>query len=114
MKTSKHLLRSLPAIAILLLFGACADSPTTVDAPPAFEEEVLADGGGRHAVGVMSRNVYLGGDVGPLLSTDFSNIPAGRWGAPSDVGSAVVYYSSEEAAFVTGQTLCVNGGNSPW
>ena len=41
-------------------------------------------------------------------------IPLGRWGTPEDVGNAVVYYSSDEASFVTGQTLCVNGGRTPW
>ena len=43
-----------------------------------------------------------------------SQIPAGRWGTPADVGEAVAYFASEEAGFITGQTLCVNGGNSPW
>lgn len=43
-----------------------------------------------------------------------NQIPAGRWGTPSDVGEAVAYFASEEAGFITGQTLCVNGGNSPW
>ena len=41
-------------------------------------------------------------------------IPAGRWGVPEDVGEAVAYFASEEASFITGQTICVNGGNSPW
>jgi 3-oxoacyl-[acyl-carrier protein] reductase len=41
-------------------------------------------------------------------------IPLGRWGTPEDVGNAVVYYSSNEASFVTGQTLCLNGGRTPW
>ena len=41
-------------------------------------------------------------------------IPLGRWGTPEDVGNAVVFYSSEEASFITGQTLCVNGGRTPW
>lgn len=40
-------------------------------------------------------------------------IPAGRWGTPADVGSAAVYFASEEAGFITGQTLHVNGGFSP-
>jgi len=43
-----------------------------------------------------------------------ATIPMGRWGVPKDVADAVLYYASEEAAFVTGQTLCVNGGRSPW
>lgn len=41
-------------------------------------------------------------------------IPMDRWGAPDDVAGAVAYYASEEAGFVTGQTICVNGGMSPW
>jgi 3-oxoacyl-[acyl-carrier protein] reductase len=37
-------------------------------------------------------------------------IPAGRLGAPDDIGAAVVYLASEEAGYMTGQTLHVNGG----
>src|SRR5256885_1443936 len=35
----------------------------------------------------------------------FKLIPAGRWGVPQDVADAVLYFASEEASFVTGQTL---------
>ncbi len=41
-------------------------------------------------------------------------IPAGRWGVPRDVADAILYLASNEASFVTGQTLCVNGGMTPW
>ena len=44
----------------------------------------------------------------------FNLIPMGRWGTPDDIGFAAVYYASEEASFVTGQTICVNGGMTPW
>jgi 3-oxoacyl-[acyl-carrier protein] reductase len=37
-------------------------------------------------------------------------IPAGRLGAGGDVAAACVYLASDEAAYVTGQTLHVNGG----
>jgi 3-oxoacyl-[acyl-carrier protein] reductase len=37
-------------------------------------------------------------------------IPLGRMGRPEDVAAAVVYLSSEEAGWVTGATLHVNGG----
>ncbi len=38
------------------------------------------------------------------------NIPASRFGLPSDVASACIYLSSDEASFVTGSTIHVNGG----
>lgn len=37
-------------------------------------------------------------------------IPANRLGVGADIAAACVYLSSEEAAYVTGQTLHVNGG----
>jgi len=39
-----------------------------------------------------------------------STIPAGRLGEASEIAAAAVYLASDEAAYVTGQTLHVNGG----
>jgi 3-oxoacyl-[acyl-carrier protein] reductase len=37
-------------------------------------------------------------------------IALGRLGSPDDVASAVVFLSSEDAAYITGQILAVDGG----
>ena len=39
-----------------------------------------------------------------------ARIPAGRMGTAQEIAAAVVYLSSEEAAYVTGATLQINGG----
>ena len=39
-----------------------------------------------------------------------ASIPLGRMGRPADVAAAVLYLASDEAAWVTGATLHVNGG----
>jgi 3-oxoacyl-[acyl-carrier protein] reductase len=53
-------------------------------------------------------------DPQEALDAYFETIPMGRWGTPKDVGDAVAFFASEGASFLTGQTLCVNGGRTPW
>ena len=64
------------------------------------------------AFGVTVNCVSLGSihrpgmDDAPLVPP----YPVGRLGQPADVAAAVVYLASDEAAWVTGQTIPVNGG----
>jgi 3-oxoacyl-[acyl-carrier protein] reductase len=39
-----------------------------------------------------------------------SRIPAGRLGAAAEVAAAAVFLASDEASYITGHTLNVNGG----
>ena len=39
-----------------------------------------------------------------------AKIPLGRLGTPADIAAAVVYLAAEEAGWVTGATLHINGG----
>ncbi len=39
-----------------------------------------------------------------------TSVPMGRLGVGADIGAAAVYLASAEAAYITGQTLHINGG----
>jgi len=39
-------------------------------------------------------------------------VPVGRTGVPEDVGSCCVYLASDEASWMTGQTLHLDGGST--
>jgi 3-oxoacyl-[acyl-carrier protein] reductase len=50
--------------------------------------------------------------VEALEGPHLTRTPLGRWGTPADIAPAVLFLASPAAAFVTGATLCVDGGYS--
>ena len=48
--------------------------------------------------------------TGDQKSALLGRIPAGRMGEATDIAAAVVYLSSHEGGYITGQTLHINGG----
>jgi meso-butanediol dehydrogenase/(S,S)-butanediol dehydrogenase/diacetyl reductase len=56
--------------------------------------------------------VALSGSTAEQVRASYlDGIPAGRFCEPSDVGAAVAYLASPGASYVTGQSICVNGGS---
>ena len=64
-------------------------------------------------------NCIAPGFIGTAMTEDltddqkqaiYAKIPAGAMGTPEDIAAAAVYLASDQAGYVTGQTLHVNGG----
>jgi NAD(P)-dependent dehydrogenase (short-subunit alcohol dehydrogenase family) len=49
-------------------------------------------------------------EMGAMKKAVVQSIALGRQGAPADIGEAVAFFASDEASWITGQTLNVNGG----
>ena len=45
-----------------------------------------------------------------LTETLIGAIPLGRLGKTEEIAAAVAFFASDEAAYITGQVLCVDGG----
>jgi 3-oxoacyl-[acyl-carrier protein] reductase len=53
---------------------------------------------------------FMGGDTPELRAKFVATIPLGRLSLPSDVATAAVFFACDEAAFITGTCLEVDGG----
>ena len=62
---------------------------------------------------VMPGNIATEGlvDLGPEYTAKMEgSIPMGRLGTVGDIANAVLFFASDEAAYITGQTLIIDGG----
>ncbi len=58
----------------------------------------------------MLRRAETGGDIGKIEKVAARMIPVGRAGTPEDIAAVCGFLCSEEAGYVTGQVIGVNGG----
>ena len=66
----------------------------------------------RHGVTANTLALGLMGMPDPKITASLAKaIPVGRTGTPEDVAAACVWLASNEAGWVTGQTIQVNGGS---
>lgn len=64
------------------------------------------------ALGMMEREPSARSDESSTVTAGLTRaIPVGRLGRPEDVGYACVYLASDEASWITGQTIALNGGS---
>ena len=93
--------------ADLLIEGGCIAAIGAVDARLA--DRVIDVQGKCVAPGFITSPMT---DVLPDAQKEalLTKIPAGKLGEGADIAAAVAYLASDEAAYVTGQTLHVNGG----
>ena len=59
---------------------------------------------------ILSNMTKVMRGIEALEKPQLERTPLGRWGTPEDVAPAVLYLASAAAGFVTGHTLCVDGG----
>ena len=53
------------------------------------------------------------GDLGAdYLQSMEAAIPLGRLGSVEDIANAALFFASDEAAYITGQTLVIDGGQT--
>jgi 3-oxoacyl-[acyl-carrier protein] reductase len=52
----------------------------------------------------------FGDDADALFAAEEQRVPLRRIGTPEDIGHAMLYLASDEAGYVTGQTIVVDGG----
>jgi NAD(P)-dependent dehydrogenase (short-subunit alcohol dehydrogenase family) len=58
----------------------------------------------------MTQFMYAADDEGLPLINEALRVPLGRWGDPPEIGKVAAFLASDEASFISGQPIIVDGG----
>ena len=58
----------------------------------------------------LTRSLYDTSDGGAKLINERLRVPMGRWGEPTEIGKVAAFLASDDASYVTGQVIAVDGG----
>jgi NAD(P)-dependent dehydrogenase (short-subunit alcohol dehydrogenase family) len=58
----------------------------------------------------LTQPLYAADDGGAALITERLRIPMGRWGEPDEIGKVAAFLAADDASFITGQAIAVDGG----
>jgi len=58
----------------------------------------------------MTRMLHEAADGGDALINEQLRVPLGRWGEPDEIGKVAAFLASDDASFLTGQAIVVDGG----
>jgi NAD(P)-dependent dehydrogenase (short-subunit alcohol dehydrogenase family) len=76
------------------------------DAGEALAEQLRGHGG---EIELVAADRVTGGDA-QAKAAFLATIPQGRAGHPNEIADAILFVSSEQAGFLTGQTITIDGG----
>jgi len=58
----------------------------------------------------LTRSMYEAPDGGKAIISEKLQVPLDRWGEAEEIGKVAAFLASDDASFITGQPIIVDGG----
>ena len=115
MKAKKGRIISIASVIAVMGNAGQANYAATKSGMIGFSKSLAREIGSRGITVNVVAPGFIDTDMTRILSEEqrasmLEQIPLGRLGAPEDIANAVLFLASESGAYITGETLHVNGG----